>query len=749
MSIISGNVTFTETSSNCSSNPSQILGNSTFLDSTSNCGSISSGSFYGNTSNAGSICSSAIFGDASVNSGSVQKATFSGTSSNLGSVSGSAVFAETSSNLGVVLQTAVFNGSAVNVGSISGAVVFAGSATNSGTVTEASFIGTSINAGIVTQLAVFADSASNSSAGTVQGDAVFADTTSNSGLIQGDVEVAATASNSGTVQGSSSVYTQPDGYFANGYYSGGSKTAPPNYETVVHLVGSFWYKYNASGIASLATGNYNDGSYLYNFESGIKGSIVTLIEDIFTDASIDGAYNITPYSYTTHNSRFYQDGIPYTGTHSVTDYQVQSDEYGPYGYTTSTRDIVFVVGTEVNGTVAPTVTFADGVYTITGNVDVSSRSLTSLHFADCEVTGNFNCSGNSLTSLQGAPTSVTGDFNCYGNQLTSLQYAPSSVGGDFYCSNNQFSLPIISQDIDNVYWDYASNNTRKLATNHHYVHGNYYADVATLVNNITILYAASDSNVVAANIAFDTLTNTIITNQNGLVTFLSLLWYVDGSSYGGSTYAKSGAFNLANEGSGVLVADHSNSGTMTVFNDTAFDFGHDDFTVEYFTKISGFINGIDGSDMSTGSHYPSPYFRIAFGPYTTHNVAIVIWDEELVSLPYNQGSINSMDAVLFNQWYHLAFTREGNVFNVYVNGIKLGTDTWDITFDDSEVNKMIFGGNDMYNQYINGKMAAIRIVKGTALYSGSSFTVPTTVPTAVSGTSLLLTFGATAVPSVS
>jgi len=222
-------------------------------------------------------------------------------------------------------------------------------------------------------------------------------------------------------------------------------------------------------------------------------------------------------------------------------------------------------------------------------------------------------------------------------------------------------------------------------------------------------------------------------------------WYADRSFYGGSTYTKSGDFNLLDEGGGVLVADHSNSGSLTVFNETAFDFGHDDFTIEYFTKISGWANSIDGADMSTGSHSPVPYMRFTYGPYSTGGAAFVWWDPE-IDEPYNQADISGSSVVLLNQWYHMAATRSGNSFCMYINGVKIGEKEYNITMDNADISKMIFGGNDQYNQYTIGRMAAIRFVKGTALYSGSTFTVPTTVPTAVSGTSLLLTFGATAVP---
>ena len=282
----------------------------------------------------------------------------------------------------------------------------------------------------------------------------------------------------------------------------------------------------------------------------------------------------------------------------------------------------------------------------------------------------------------------------------------------------------------------------------------FVSDVYTQTTTWTDTLSVQENNTLYANKHDNTTVNTkyftynntwYATNSSGVVSLSTAPWYIDRSTYGGSTYSINGNFNLVNEGNGVLVADHSSSGSLTVFNETAFDHGHNDFTMEYFTKISGWANSIDGADWSTGSHYPSPYFRFSYGPYNSRGVAVVVWDNEFASLPYSQDSIYGY-TVQFNQWYHMAFTRQGNVFRLYVNGVKIGEKTWDITLDDEAISKTIFGGNDMYNQFAIGRMTAIRVVKGTALYTTDKFAVPTTVPTNISGTSLLLTFGATAVP---
>jgi len=738
--------------------------------------------------------------------------------------------------------------------------------------------------------------------------------------------------------------------------------------------GSALYTSNFSVPTTLPTA-VSGTQLLLNFGATAVPTVV--LNDIFTDVSIDGSYNITPYSYTTHAGRFYVDGVPFTGTHQVTDYVIEYDGYSTItGYHTTTRDILFIVGTEVNLGSVPSVSYTDGVYTITGDVDVSSRGLTSLHFADCVVTGNFNCSSNQLTSLQGAPStigfdfncnnnlltslqyapstvgrdfncnnnlltslqyapstvgrdfncnnnlltslqgapsgvgenfncssnqltslryapsSVGGNFNCSSNQLTSLryapssvvfdfycnnnlltslQYAPSSVGGNFYCSSNQltdlqyapssvvfdfncnnnlltslqyapstvggnfncssnqltdlqyapssvvfdfncnnnlltslqgapssvggnfycssnqltslqgapstigfdfncnnnlltslqyapstvggnfncssnqltdlqyapssvggnfafygnrFSFPIISTDVANVYWEYYGSNYRKHATNHHYVHGSYYADVAVLVSGTTVLYTASDSNTVVANVTFNTTTNTITTNGSGVVT-ISDLWFKD-TSAAQHTITLNGSVTQSDEGSGVKAALFDGStGYLSL------------------DPQSGFV--LDGAFAFDG------FFNFE----TLNGEHIIVLDDYITGFVVRP--VNSVLQVFFantshviecgfvtNQTYYLAISREANGdVSVFVNASLMGTFN-DSSFLTCNTNLTVGVDTWSFTEHYAGKMYNVRLIKDSTL-DGS---IPTQLPTAVSGTQLLLNFGATNAPTV-
>lgn len=277
-----------------------IIGTGIFAEDSQNGGIVDNAIFQDSSTNSGTV-STASFSGTSINSGTVSIATFEESSLNSGSITEFASFSDTTVNTGSISGTVTFSGSASNTGgTIEGNAVFSDTTVNTGTVSQAVFIGSSSNTGIITLSAFFADTSINS--GTVEGDAIFSDSTTNTGTIEGNAQIASTADNSsGTVSGSVTVYVQPDGYFANGYYSGGVKTAPPNYNTVVYQVGNVWYKYDASGNGSLATGNYSDGTSMFTFNNGVKGA--AYVPEFLPDGTfIRTENNPNPYTGTGANN---------------------------------------------------------------------------------------------------------------------------------------------------------------------------------------------------------------------------------------------------------------------------------------------------------------------------------------------------------------------------------------------------------------------------------------------------------------
>jgi hypothetical protein len=91
--------------------------------------------------------------------------------------------------------------------------------------------------------------------------------------------------------------------------------------------------------------------------------------------------------------------------------------------------------------------------------------------------------------------------------------------------------------------------------------------------------------------------------------------------------------------------------------------------------------------------------------------------------------------VIANQWTHLAMTRNGTTVNGYVNGARVLTTTASTQSNNGlPVNIGMRNGSD---RAFTGYITDVRIVNGTAVYTGTSYTVPTAPLTAVTNTQFL------------
>jgi len=95
---------------------------------------------------------------------------------------------------------------------------------------------------------------------------------------------------------------------------------------------------------------------------------------------------------------------------------------------------------------------------------------------------------------------------------------------------------------------------------------------------------------------------------------------------------------------------------------------------------------------------------------------------------------------VLNQWHHLALTRSGNTFRIFINGVledsstrytgSVGADTYPT---------YIGGGANQTNRMLSGMVSNARIITGTAVYT-SAFTPPTAPLTKTDDTVMLMNF---------
>jgi hypothetical protein len=190
---------------------------------------------------------------------------------------------------------------------------------------------------------------------------------------------------------------------------------------------------------------------------------------------------------------------------------------------------------------------------------------------------------------------------------------------------------------------------------------------------------------------------------------------------------------VSTSGSGSIL--NTSSSCITYPNNSAFDFGTGNFTIEgwiYSTVASS--EQYLFSKRASATFTPMEFGVIASGAnnriYFLGSTSGSNWE---INGSFATGSIN----IPVNTWTHIALVRNGSVFTSYVNGVAdltasnssaLMTNTSAVSIGAS----VIDGSNALIGNFTN-----VRVVKGTAVYT-SNFT-PSIVPlTAISGTSLLM-----------
>ena len=165
---------------------------------------------------------------------------------------------------------------------------------------------------------------------------------------------------------------------------------------------------------------------------------------------------------------------------------------------------------------------------------------------------------------------------------------------------------------------------------------------------------------------------------------------------------------------------------LTAASNAAFAFGTGDYTVEawvYLTAVSTTLQVVFGS-----------------GSISTNNFYFTI-DIDQISVGTTLAFIsNQATSFTTGQWFHIAACRSGTTLRLYRNGAQVGSNATDNTNWLSDGTTVVGIGADLATQFVNGYMSGLRVLKGTALYTGSTYTIPTAPFTAITNTSLLLNY---------
>ena len=179
---------------------------------------------------------------------------------------------------------------------------------------------------------------------------------------------------------------------------------------------------------------------------------------------------------------------------------------------------------------------------------------------------------------------------------------------------------------------------------------------------------------------------------------------------------------------------------LTTANSSDFDFGSGDFTVEAWMKPTN-ATQIDPVVVSLWNYPDSRRSWAIFGDtggapgtYTGTIRGVVSPDGAWATRTEISGTCT------VNSWNHVAFVRNGNTLNFFVNGVSQGTASYTGSVYNNTSDGIMIGGMgddapDIRNDW-NGLISNVRVVKGTAVYT-SNFTVPTSPLTPITNTKLL------------
>ena len=101
-------------------------------------------------------------------------------------------------------------------------------------------------------------------------------------------------------------------------------------------------------------------------------------------------------------------------------------------------------------------------------------------------------------------------------------------------------------------------------------------------------------------------------------------------------------------------------------------------------------------------------------------------------------SLNSTTVVTVNAWSHVAICYDGTTLSLFQNGTRTATST--VSISNGSANSCYIGSNTVGGGYWNGYISDARVVKGSAVYSGATYTVPTAPLTSITNTSFLVSY---------
>ena len=180
-------------------------------------------------------------------------------------------------------------------------------------------------------------------------------------------------------------------------------------------------------------------------------------------------------------------------------------------------------------------------------------------------------------------------------------------------------------------------------------------------------------------------------------------------------------------GGSIFMAGDGSNQYMTLDASADWALGTGDFTIEWFQKMDFAASSGNARVFSVGV-WPDADIAVSL----EDGEDFFVWINGVqvsVGLPGNQ----TFDGV----WRHMAVVRESGELSVYMGGVRIHTETRNEDIANSSDQLYIGTQGDLDGKF-GGLITNFHWVKGTALYSGASITVPTQPISPVANSKLLL-----------
>jgi|688.fasta_scaffold554136_2 hypothetical protein len=158
---------------------------------------------------------------------------------------------------------------------------------------------------------------------------------------------------------------------------------------------------------------------------------------------------------------------------------------------------------------------------------------------------------------------------------------------------------------------------------------------------------------------------------------------------------------------------------ITIPNNIDFDLVSGDWTIELFCSVFPVESDILITKAAGVGFFPFQ-IRVVNDRFNARG----FFPNPILGLAYNLGE-DSGPIINPTQWYHVALTRNSNVFYLYVDGTLIDSQIYSGVLYDADT-KISIGGTDNGLALTSGNIDEVRITKGISRYPGGiSFQPPT------------------------